>query len=305
MALCSSPATRTTDQVLEAMRWYFGKRHCRSVAFVNDTAGNQDGLYFDLNTIDVNYAEKKYVILLSDGTTTTAPTTTGSTLITVTFVANDTAEDIAALFSAALIAASVDVKTEVVDGTVEYRNFFVGLITPEVSTNAAGLTFAVGDAGFGGYIGQTGESELTTTTEVTQLIDDAQGSIVLDEVINGYTAELGLSLREMTTQRWKDLIGQVTGNNITIDSAEITGFGTKKLYQSMFNFSGRLVGHPIRNLASNISEDITMLNTAPKMDSINFSGSAIQEASFTFLAYKANNVPDAINLFARGDHSKF
>jgi hypothetical protein len=163
----------------------------------------------------------------------------------------------------------------------------------------------VGTLGFGGYIGQTGESELTTTVEVVQLLDDAQGTVIQDEVITGYSAEITIPLREMSTQRWKDLVGSVTGNNVTIDSKDIVGLGTEKLYQSMFQYSGRLVGHPVRNSELNIDEDIVMLNTAPKMNSINFSGASIQEAEFLFTSYKDANADEKLNLLARGDHSKF
>lgn len=301
MALCTS--AKSTDQRLEAMKWYFGKRHCRTITFITDVAGAEDGKYFDLNVFDSNYTEKRYVVLLSDGTTTTAPLAADQSLITVTFTANDTAATIAGLFETAV--AALELKTEATGGVVEVQNNFVGAVTTEDNANAAGLTFVVGAIGFGGYIGQTGESELTTTVEVVQLLDDAQGTVILDEIITGYSAEISIPLREMTTERWQNLVGNVTGNNITLDAKEITGWGTKKLYQSMFNFSGRLVGHPIRNLATNIDEDIVMLNTAPKMDSINFSGSAVQEASFTFTSYKDGNAAEEINLLARGDHSKF
>ena len=118
-------------------------------------------------------------------------------------------------------------------------------------------------------------------------------------------APIAIPLREMTSQRWKDLIGSVSGNTVTIEGEEITGWGTKKLYDSMFSYSGRLIGHPVRNEQSDISEDIVMLNTAPKMNSINFSGSSIQEAEFLFTSYKDANADEGINLVARGDHSKF
>jgi hypothetical protein len=109
----------------------------------------------------------------------------------------------------------------------------------------------------------------------------------------------------MTTQRWEDLIGSVVGNTVTIDSEDITGFGTNKLYKSMFLYSGRLVGHPVRLADSVVNEDIVMLNTAPKMNSINFSGASIQEAEFLFTAYKDANANAGINIVARGDHTKF
>jgi hypothetical protein len=283
------------------MKWYFGKRQCRTITFKEDDS--DFGKTFQINVIDINYKEKKYVVFLDDGISPDPSIPSGSTLISVSVSAGDTGNDKAIAVESALASEGVQVKTMVEDAVLEFQNFFIGKISAEVAQTP--LVLSVNELGFGGYIGQTGESELTTTVEVVQLLDDAQGTVVQDEIITGYQAEISIPLREMTTQRWQDLIGEVTGNNIVLDSEEITGWGTKKLYQSMFNYSGRLVGHPVRNPATTISEDIVMLNTAPKMESINFSGAAIQEATFLFTAYKDANAAEEINLVARGDHSKF
>lgn len=302
MALCTT--SQSTNQVLEAMRWYFGKRQCRTITFVDDVAGALDGEYFELNVINNEYVEEKKVVLLSDGTTTTIaglPATTE--LIVVTFTVADTAATIAGLVATALIPH--EVRTEIMGDSLDIQNQFVGAITVEDNTNAPSETFAIGALGFGGYLGQSGESEMTATTEKVQLLDDAQGTIIQDEIITGHAIELAIPLREMTSARWETLIGNVAGDNLAIDAKTVTGYGTSKLYTSMFSYSGRLVGHPVRLPASNIDEDIVLLNTAPTMDSINFSGASIQEASMTFVAYKDANADTKINLMARGDHSLF
>lgn len=299
MALCNN--VKSTEQRLEAMKWYFGKRHCRSIALVAGSAGEN----FELNVIDYNYEEKKYLVFLDDGIVSAPVPASGVTLVTVNVTGTVTGNDIALLIKAQLEADGVEVRSEVVGDSIEIQNWFVGAITAEDYTQAPDTTLTVSVAGFGGYIGQTGESELTITTELVQLVDDAQGTVIQDEIITGYSAEITIPLREMTTQRWKDLVGSVSGNNVTIDSAEISGWGTAKTYTSMFNYSGRLLGHPVRNAMTVISEDIVMLNTAPKMNSINFSGSSIQEAEFVFTSYKDASANEGINLLARGDHSKF
>lgn len=301
MALCQRQ--QSSSQTLEAMRWYFGERHCRTLTFLSDDSNL--GESFDLNVIDVTYAEKKYLVFLDDGVTPAPTPAADQTLITVSVISGDSAADIAGKIAAQIVTDSVEVRTEISGDSLEIQNHFVGAITVETYTSAPNVTAEVGLLGFGGYIGQVGESELTTTVDVVQLLDDAQGTVVQDEIITGYTAEITIPLREMTTQRWQDLIGSVTGNNVTIDSKDITGWGTKKLYDSMFLYSGRLVGHPVRNDADSIDEDICMLLTAPKMNSINFSGASIQEAEFLFTSYKDANAPEEINLLARGDHSKF
>ena len=52
---------KRSNQVLEAMTWYYGKRHCRSTTFVDDVAGSLNGEYFDLNLTDRDW-ETKVVI---------------------------------------------------------------------------------------------------------------------------------------------------------------------------------------------------------------------------------------------------
>jgi hypothetical protein len=302
MALCSQ--VKSTDQRLEAMQWYFGARHCRTITFVNDVSGSLDGEWFDLNVIDYGYVEKKYAVLLSNGTTTTiAGLPSGVTEIVVDYDDDDTAATIAGLVETALSA--IEARTLLEGNVLEVQNWFVSPITIESYANAGSLTMVVGKLGFGGYLGQTDPVDMTTTVASVVLTDDAQGETQLDEIITGYTIELPLPIKEMTTARWEDLIGKVTGNTVTIGGKDITGFGTKKIFQSLFQFSGRLVGHPFRNEADNIDEDIVLLNTAPKFDSINFSGADIQIANFNFSAYKEANAVSEINLMARGDHSKF
>lgn len=299
MPLCTS--TKSTDQVLEAMRWYFGKRHCRSISFTALSKGES----FDLNVIDYDYSEKKYLIFLDDGVAADPTPATGQTLITVDVSAAADGADIATALAAQIVTDSVEARTEVSESSLEVQNFFVGAITAEDYSGASNTTPTTQETGFGGYIGQVGESELTQTTEKVQLLDDAQGTTVLDEIIVGYQSEITIPLKEMTTQRWKDLVGAVAGNNVTIDGAEITAFGTKKLYDSMFSYSGRLVGHPVRKAATDVSEDVVMLNTAPNLNSINFSGASVQEAEFSFISYKDANAIEDLNLMARGDHTKF
>tara|TARA_R110000868_G_C10972548_1_gene770418 strand:- start:13575 stop:14474 length:900 start_codon:yes stop_codon:yes gene_type:complete len=299
MALCTDQ--RSTNQTLESMKWYFGKKECRKITM--SETDSDFGDYFELNTIDFDYTEKKYVIFLDDSVASAPSVNSDQTLISVAVTSGDTSNDKATAMAVEL--AAITVRTEVIAGDIEIQNAFVGPITIEDVSNATNLTFVAQTTGFGGYIGQTGESELTTTVDLVQLMDDAQGTVIQDEIITGYGAEITIPVKEMTTKRWQDLIGSVSGNNVTIDGKEITGWGTEKLYKSMFLYAGRLVGHPVRLDDNEIDEDITMLNTAPKMNKINFSGQTIQEAEFLFTSYKDANADKKINLVARGDHSKF
>ena len=301
MPLCSNSSS--TQQRLEAMKWYFGKRHCRTITPAEDDS--DFGESFDINVFGFDYVEKKYVVFMDDGVASAPAVPTGTTLISVPVTAGDSAAVKAQAIATQLASDSVEVRSLVEGTSVEVQNYFVGAITQEDNSQAPDMTFAIGATGFGGYIGQVGESELSLTVDTVQLVDDAQGTVVQDEIITGYQAEITIPLREMSTERWESLVGNVTGNTVTIDGEDITGWGTAKTYDSMFLYSGRLIGHPVRNDDTIINEDIIMLNTAPKLNSINFSGASIQEAEFLFTSYKDANANEGINLVARGDHTKF
>jgi hypothetical protein len=58
MPLCKKE--KSTDQRLESMKWYFGKRQCRKITPASDDSDH--GEYFTLNTITKSYVEKKYVL---------------------------------------------------------------------------------------------------------------------------------------------------------------------------------------------------------------------------------------------------
>lgn len=300
MALCTRESS--TEQTLEAMTWYFGEYHCRSVQFIDDTAGDQAGKSFDLNVINESYVEVKYLAWLDNGVAAAPTPAADQTLLPISLTNGDTAETQATAFETAL--ASLPVKVEVTGDVVEVRNNFVGAITVEVNTNATGLTFAVGKLGFGGRLGQIAQGGATLTIDETvlEIKADETGETVLDELQTGIVATIAMTLAEMTSARWESLVANVSGGIVTITSNDIVGYGTDKLYKSKLNYAGYLVGHPVRLPFSDRSADLSMF-TAPKMSTINFSGTDIQGAEFEFKAYRDTKVDAKINLVRRGDHS--
>ena len=63
MALCQQ--TKSTEHRREAMRWSFGKRHCRTITLASDDSDH--GNHFELNAIDSSYSnENKFIIFFRD-----------------------------------------------------------------------------------------------------------------------------------------------------------------------------------------------------------------------------------------------
>ncbi len=299
-----SQSTNKTEQVLEAMDWYFGEKQCRIITFADDTAGDQTDSYFDLNLIDENYVEQEFYLLLSGTTPAVDPAPAGKTKIDVTYVDGDTATAIAALAKTAIeLAGAVKVTLNAGEAIVE--NSFLGLVTLEDFANAGAITFEVARDGFGGSIGAIaqGGGALSTSQELEDIKSDSTGEIVLDQIMKGSSISLDITLAEMTKENWENLVGEGYGAKEIVGAETLTGFGTSKLYKSAFDFSGLLVGHPIRKDNSDRSADIVIWKCLGNLNTIQYSGSEVQGGEFSFTALKDGTKPSSIDLFARGDHS--
>lgn len=297
-------STKKTEQVLEAMDWYFGERQCRSITFADDTAGDQTDSYFDLNVMDENYLEQKFYVLMSGTTPAVDPAPAGKTKIEVVYTDGDSAAVIAGLFkTAAELAAGV--KVTLTGGVAVTENSFLGAITVEDVANAGAIVLAVLQLGFGGSIGAIaqGGGALATSQELEDIKSDSTGEIVLDQIMKGSSVSLDITLAEMTKANWENLVGEGYGDKETVGSDVLTGFGTSKLYKSAFDFSGMLVGHPIRKDNTDRASDIVIWKCLGNLNSIQYSGSEVQGGEFSFTALKDGTKPASIDLFARGDHS--
>jgi len=292
-----------SNQVLEAMVWYYGKRHCRSMTFVDDVALSLEDEYFDLNVIDENYSESQYYVWL-DGGTGTDPAIAGKTGLALVYTSGDTKETLAGLYVTLL--ASIDVlPVDLGVGAVQVENKFLGLVTTEVFTNAPSLTGAILIAGLGGELGAVASGGATFASEqsVETITRDDEGEIPQDLISKGASYTIEMTLAEMTTANWKRLVGQSYGDEHTEGSDDFVGYGTDKLYKSAFDFAGQLVGHPKRLANSVRTDDVCMWLTPANMSDITYTGQEAQGASFSFTGLPDRNKPAKINIFARGDHS--
>lgn len=301
----SLTGTSTNDIKLEAVSVKWGREECKKVTFVDDVAGSLTDEYFDLNVLDEDQVETQYYVLMSGSTPATDPAPAGKTKITVTYADNDTATVIGGLYVAALAAINVNVSQSGAEVIVENKD--IGKITLEVNTNAPSFTFEVLSAGLGGDLGKTAEggTTLTTETQSVELKADQTGQIVLGEIYTGSTANLSMSLIEMTKARWETIVGSVTGDVFTPSAGtRLVGQGTSRLYKNLFDLGGKLVLHPIRLEKADKTEDITFWKSAPKPSSISYSGQDIQGMEVEFVAYNDESKPSEISLWSQGDSTQ-
>jgi hypothetical protein len=98
------------------------------------------------------------------------------------------------------------------------------------------------------------------------------------------------------------LVGSVTGDSVTpVAGTTVTGFGESRLFQSLVALGGVMILHPIRLPNTDRSNDWVFWRSAPKLNGLNFDGTAPQAMDITFEAYLDRGVNKKINLVAKGD----
>lgn len=286
---------------LEAASVTWGREQCRAVTIPDDVAGSLNEQSFDLNVIDIDQVETKYLVVLDNGTSTVvAPS--GTTLVTVSYTDGDAGSVIATAMQVA-VDALANVSAEVISGNqVHIENEWIGPVTEEVRTNASLLSFTE-ILGIGGNLGRTNEGiEVAITTESTAINSNQTGSLVLDEIFQGQTASCTAAFIEISKQRLESIIAGAVGDTFTPSGGtKLIGGGDSRLFKSLKALGGKLILHPIRLDRLDRSEDFVFWKAAPKPDSINYDGTAQQALSTTFTAYLDDSKPSGVKLYAIGD----
>lgn len=300
-----STNTKRVDAKLEAVKAYWGYGACRTLTFPAGTS--LDAKYFDLNVVIPNAGsgeleEKKYYCWFNTGASVD-PAVTGKVGVEIDVLVGDTAAQVTAKVKAVLETLEVfvyDVASQ--SAKLEIENHYPLIITVETDSGTSGVTYAVSNAGFGGSLGATSEaSELSFEQSVIEIKANNLGELLLDEVMQGSSASVSMSLMEMNEQRWKQVVGKVSGDILEGATSDLVGMGESKLFRNVSEFTGRLILHPIRLSYSDKTADVVFWKSAPLPESINFSGVDIQVMAVSFKAYLDAGKDAKVNLFAYGD----
>jgi len=301
MALCM---TNTSEIKLEAVRAFWGTKHCREFSFNSDVEQSLFGTAFEINFIKDDLTESKNYIYFN-----TDPGLSGyDYAYGVTIVEDETAESIAAKVanlintSTAILATAEDNG----DGTIHVLNKFLGVVSNEEDIDAS-VQYEIEVQGIGGELGRTaqGGSTVSLETQTVEIKADQTGEIILDDIAVGNSVSVEMGLIEVSKERLETIIGGVAGDKFSPEvGTDLVGFGESKLYQSLANLGGTLILHPIRLPMSNKSFDVVIHKCAPIPNDINYSGSDQQVLNVTFKAYLDKSVNEKVNLIAWGDWSK-
>ena len=296
---------KTQKFFFEAGLVRFGREHCRSIVTVADSSDNLNETYFDLNSQDPSFEnETQYFVWFNTGAGT-EPVVAGKTGIEVAINTDDTAEAVATALETAIEAlATDDFRAAVKVGSpskVEIGNRFGGAITAETDSGATGFTLAVETVGIGGALGKTADGiELALGTETGDVTTNQTGSIINAQIYQGQTAEVTASFVELDTSKLRALFAVIGDELQDTSDNYLIGGGESKLFQDLSVIGGQLVVHPQRLALTDYSRDLVLWSSAPKPDSLNFDGSALQQISTSFTGYVDDRYKQKINLYAIG-----
>lgn len=158
----------------------------------------------------------------------------------------------------------------------------------------------------GSSIGLTdGDIEFTIEEQTVDVTAHSEGTNILTAIRTGKSAEVAITLKEVTPTRLKQVfgaagyVGQASGAS---GADTVLGFGNSKDFTQVTTQAAKLILHPANKAASDRSEDLAAWKAYPLPESITFSGENPATAQVTFKIYPDCAKADQFRLFVYGDH---
>lgn len=292
--------TKTTEIVLEAASVSFGKEE---QTCIDPVAGLAGGESLHVSNVSTDF----YLWFTVDGVGVD-PAPVGRTAIPVALPAAYTVAQATELIKTAVESVKGFYGTVTIDGLgVVLEAPTMGVSLTAAADVDSGFTIAVKRAGFLENLGKTKEG-ITVSFEATtfDVKSNQTGELLLDQIIQGTSASMEMSLLEVSKDRLEKIIAEGYGDSYTpAAGTSLVGFGTSKNFKSSFESAGRLVLHPLRLEDSVRTEDVTFWKTLPMPSSINYDGGDTKALSVSFSALVDETKPKEISVYAVGDSEQF
>lgn len=288
---------------IEPANAYWQIEEQSQVTCVADVSSSLANKWFKIGAGN-NAAYTHYVWLnLGSGTD---PSPSGLTEIEVTAAPNASASTIATAIAAAVDAisgfnATASGAVITIDRTV--MGVSAGV---EDGTAATGFTFVQCQQGGNLDLGLLdGDIEVAFEEKLFEVTAHQTGVTVLADLRQGVSATVSLVLKESDTEKLNELFAKAAGGSHTpVAGTELFGWGTSKQGSNTIIQARRLVLHPVRLLAADLSEDLCFWKAYPLPESLTFSGENPKIASVSFKTYLDDSKPEEVKLFAFGDWSQ-
>lgn len=246
-----------------------------------------------------------YYVWFDDGVAAD-PAPAGKTAIAVSIVGTETAAQVATLLAAALdLEADFNAKVDFEDSTkvrVETVGYGATTASVDVDTTMVLVEERIGyvfDLGF-----TEGDLEIALNEDLVDITAHQTGTTIQDRARSGINIDaISVVMKETDVDKLKVLIGQGAGNVNVIGAEETVSIGVDKLFGHTSDQSKRLVFHPVRNDASDLSGDWAFNFTYPRVASYVFSGENPQTMTVEFNVLPDRNLLEGAQHVIIGDHT--
>tara|TARA_R100001510_G_C7642996_1_gene200542 strand:- start:1183 stop:1701 length:519 start_codon:yes stop_codon:yes gene_type:complete len=146
----------------------------------------------------------------------------------------------------------------------------------------------------------SGGVEISAEVASTDIVTDANGTSPVDAFQTGVTISISMTLIELNTANYNQMIATATGGSAAGTDATVYGYGTSKNFTSMLAMAQQLRLRPIGK--SDNTEDWTFWKAVPVVESLSFAPDAANSMSVTFRIFPDSSKPAAVSLGCFGDN---
>lgn len=249
----------------------------------------------------------KYHVWFNVATLGVDPAPGGSTAVAVAIAAGATANTIATAVAAAIDALAKFVSTAS-QSVVTITNAAVGYAAQAHEGVGTNFSFSLTTEGMSaadvGFV--DGEIELSVAEDLVPVTAEQTGTNELSHIRTGKQVELTINFKETSAAQLKKLL-RAPGGSFTPAGAggtEVVGMGDYRDFTQTLNQSSKLVLHPSTLGSGDKSGDYTFHKAYPMLESIPFSGEAIQTIPVKFKIYLDTTKNTRAKYYAFGDGSQ-
>lgn len=295
--------------VIEPVDIVWGSQHRVCFSTIDDVAGFLGAKYFTFSTPSV----KGYVWFNTGASTDPAPS--GFVEIAeVSIASGDSAALVASKAAAAInlvdVAAGLHAKASSNLLVLEAKALGAPLAAATAGTSTFSLS--IQRAGSSLVMGYTdGNVEIGTELGLFDVTAHQTGSELLGQLVTGSSVgPISLTLKETVAARLKEFI-EVYGEGYTpvagTSPTEVSGWGAlagSKQFSNIGNLGRKLVLHPTKNDASDLSGDLAFWNSFPNLTNLLISGEENRSVSVDFSVFLDESRVNEVSKFVYGDHTQ-
>lgn len=279
---------------------FTGLRNKDTVQCVADVSDSLNNTYFEFESSDIDGTVSQFYAWFNTGAGSD-PGGTG-TGIEVSISTNDSAVAVATALDAALTADAGRFSNSRTTDTVTIESGMMGAVTAANDAGSTGFTFTSVTVGERFEFGATDDVSVTVEFGSVDVTASQLGETLLDSIQNSSNLTITVPAKEAVAALFKETLGSVDGDILTVGSDEIIGVGESKRFQNLKQYSKELVLRPSNE--SDLANAWAVWRARPNLTGLNFSGSELQVLELEFTAFRDSSRPEKVSVAGRGKVDK-